>query len=103
MDSQKNRNIRVPEIDQKLRIAELNFIRERAIIGDSNTIGVLESDNIVREELKNVITKSTITGLLTDNLYSFDLPNDYMFFVKCVANVTKNTVTKNIACIISKS
>jgi len=103
LDSQKNRNIRVPEIDQKLRIAELNFIQERSIIGDSNTVGILESDNVIREELKNVITKSTITGSLSDNLYSFNLPNDYMFFVKCVVNVTKNTITKNIPCIINKS
>jgi hypothetical protein len=106
VDSNKNRNLLVPEIDWKLNEAQLIFIRsivqpkyrteiENKIGFEFNQRTIDDMRGIVVEQYKNSNCSTTITKK-TDTQYLTPLPSNYMFFVRGYVTCTKNDCVKFI-------
>lgn len=101
IDNVSNIGYKVPEIDWRLKRAEIQLIKERISQSNHLSAGVFEFNNRAIDDLKNIVKRTTITDLLEENNdYFVELPNDYFYFIECTAECTKNNVTKNIRCFV---
>lgn len=102
VDSPTNVNYRIPEIDWKLRRAEIQFIKERISQSNQLSRGSFEFNNKVIDDMKNIVELVTITSPTIDSSgnYTIELPENYFYFVDCKAKCSKNNVSKNIRCFV---
>ena len=85
IDSQKNRNLLVPEIDWLLNEAAELFVKKVAEPKTQNGLGFESSQRII-DDIKSVVNPGTwIT--VTNNIIS--LPSDYLYFVRCRVKLSK--------------
>lgn len=106
IDSNKNRNLLVPEIDWKLNEAQLIYIRsivnpkfkteiENKVGYEFNQRSIDDMRGVVVEQYQGLDCSTTIIKK-TDTQYLVSLPNNYMFFVRGYVTCTKNNCSKFI-------
>lgn len=86
IDSQKNRNLLVPEIDWLLNEAAELFVKKVATPKVENGLG-FESSQRITEDLKTIVKPGTWLNVV-NNVIS--LPVDYLYFVRCRVKLSKN-------------
>lgn len=90
-DSQQNRNLLIPEIDWLLNEAQEIFVKNIAFPRNpSSYLGFETSQRSIDDIRSIVVPDYEIT--VTNNIAA--LPSDYMFYLKGVASIVKNTVQK---------
>ncbi len=86
IDSQKNRNLLVPEIDWLLNEAAELFVKKVAQPKTENGLGFESSQRII-DDIKSIVTEGTWLPV-TNSLIT--LPTDYLYFVRCRVRLSKN-------------
>jgi len=86
VDSQKNRNFLVPEIDLLLNEAAELFVKRVATPKIQNGLGFESSQRIIEDIRTIVVPGSWLT--VTNNLIA--LPSDYLYFVRGRVKLSKN-------------
>ena len=86
IDSQKNRNLLVPEIDWLLNEAAELFVKKVAQPKTENGLGFESSQRII-DDIKSIVTEGTWLTV-SNNLIA--LPADYLYFVRCRVRLSKN-------------
>lgn len=92
VDSQKNRNFLIPEIDWILNEAQEIFIKNIAEPRHPNSYLGFETSQRTIDDIRPIVVSSEITTL-TNNVAA--LPSDYMFFLKGRAAMVKTINTKS--------
>ena len=88
IDSQGNRNLIIPEIDHVLNLALELFVENTAFPRKSDvSINGFEKTTRITEEIRPLVTKADFTK----NGDYFLIPTDYWYYVKSVADCTKET------------
>ena len=85
IDSQKNRNLLVPEIDWLLNEAAELFVKKVAQPKAENGLGFETSQRII-DDIKSIVKPGTWLPV-TNNIIS--LPSDYLYFVRCRVKLSK--------------
>ena len=85
IDSQKNRNLLVPEIDWLLNEAAELFVKKVSNPKAENGLGFESSQRII-DDIKTVVMPGTWVAV-TNNIIS--LPQDYLYFVRCRVKLSK--------------
>ena len=85
IDSQKNRNLLVPEIDWLLNEAAELFVKKVAQPKAENGLGFETSQRII-DDIKSIVKPGTWIPV-TNNIIS--LPSDYLYFVRCRVKLSK--------------
>lgn len=82
IDSQQNRNLKVPEIDWKLNEALEQFVKNIAEPRVNNAYGVEVNQRTI-DDIKNIVVNDTVlTAIPIDtSSYYVELPVNYMFFL----------------------
>lgn len=103
IDSQQNRNLRVPEIDWKLNEAMDIFIKSIAEPRVNNHLGFEVNQRSIDDIRTLVINKEVldITEVAT-GVYAADIPYEYMFYVSAKVKITKDNCPTRIARAIPK-
>ena len=86
VDSQKNKNFLVPEIDWFLNEAAELFVKKVAEPKAVNGLGFESSQRII-DDIKTIVTEGTWLPV-TNSLIT--LPADYLYFVRCRVRLSKN-------------
>lgn len=86
IDSQKNKNLLVPEIDWLLNEAAELFVKRVAQPKVNNGLGFETTPRIV-EDIKSIVVGGTWT-VVTNNVIT--LPANYLYFVRCRLKLSKN-------------
>lgn len=100
IDVEKYRNLRVPEIDWKLREAEEVFIKMIAEPRYRMALGFETSQRSI-DDIKNIVVNFTdlqaISAIkINDEQYYFVLPTDYMHYISSYVKCKKGSCTKKI-------
>jgi hypothetical protein len=85
IDSQKNRNLLVPEIDWLLNEAAELFVKKVSNPKTQNNLGFESSQRII-DDIKSIVKPGTWLPV-TNNIIS--LPSDYLYFVRCRVKLSK--------------
>lgn len=85
IDSQKNRNLLVPEIDWLLNEAAELFVKKVATPKVENGLG-FESSQRITEDIKSLVVSGTWLPV-TNNIIS--LPQNYLYFARCRVKLSK--------------
>ena len=85
IDSQKNRNLLVPEIDWLLNEAAELFIKKVSNPKTENGLGFESSQRII-DDIKSIVKPGTWLPVV-NNIIS--LPADYLYFVRCRVRLSK--------------
>ena len=85
IDSQKNRNLLVPEIDWLLNEAAELFVKKIANPKTENGLGFESSQRII-DDIKSIVNPGTWLPV-TNNIIG--LPSDYLYFVRCRVKLSK--------------
>lgn len=85
IDSQKNRNLLVPEIDWLLNEAAELFVKKVSNPKVENGLGFESSQRII-DDIKSIVKPGTWLPV-TNNIIS--LPADYLYFVRCRVKLSK--------------
>jgi len=85
VDSQKNRNIGIPDLDWKLNEAQELFIKKIAVPRDKRAVGFEKTQRTIDDIRKVVVSGYDITV----NNKVAPLPNDYLHFISGTANLQK--------------
>ncbi len=98
IDSQQYRNLRVPEIDWKLNEAYEIFVKSIAEPRYRNHLGFEVNQRTIDDIRTIVVNNQTLAVTQTGiNEYTATLPTQYMFFLSCYVNITKeNCGTKKV-------
>ena len=97
VDSQKNRNFQIPEIDWFLNEAEEIFIKTVAFPRFVTKLG-FETSTRNLESIQSIVKTEELN--ISSNF--IDLPEDYKFFVKAFAEIKKDTCTKKAKFFVAK-
>jgi hypothetical protein len=89
VDSQKNRNFLVPEIDWFLNEAAELFVKRVAQPKADNGLGFEMSQRLI-EDIKTLVVGGTWTAV-TNNVIT--LPSNYLYFVRCRVKLSKGICT----------
>lgn len=85
IDSQKNRNLLVPEIDWLLNEAAELFVKKVSNPKAENGLGFESSQRII-DDIKSIVVPGTWLPVI-NNIIS--LPTDYLYFVRCRVRLSK--------------
>lgn len=85
IDSQKNKNLLVPEIDWLLNEAIELFVKKIAQPKVENGLGFETSQRII-DDIKTIVVGGTWTPVVNNVI---TLPNDYLYFVRCRVRLSK--------------
>ena len=102
IDSEQNRNLKVPEIDWKLNEAQEIFIKLIAEPRVNNHLGFETSQRTI-DDIRTIVINSykLQPHKIDDNTYYVDLPKDYMFYISSNINITKgNCGIRKAVCIV---
>ena len=87
IDSQKNKNLLVPEIDWLLNEAAELFVKKVAQPKVDNGLGFEMSQRIV-EDIKSLVVGGTWTPVINNVIA---LPPNYLYFVRCRVKLSKGS------------
>lgn len=92
IDSQQNRNLRIPEIDWKLNEAIDIFIKSIAEPRTYNNLGFEKNQRTI-DDIRTIVVNDKIIPAtkLNDYEYYIELPEDYMFYISSNSILKKGT------------
>lgn len=85
IDSQKNRNLLVPEIDWLLNEAAELFVKKIANPKAENGLGFESSQRII-DDIKSIVNPGVWSPVVNNII---GLPSDYLYFVRCRVKLSK--------------
>lgn len=98
IDSEQNRNLKVPEIDWKLNEALEFFIKSVAHPRVNNHLGLETSQRSI-DDIRPLIVNDLILNprKIDDTTYYVELPEDYMFYISSNTYMLKSSCGKRLA------
>lgn len=102
IDSQKYRNLLVPEIDWKLNEALGILIKAVAFPRQNRIIG-FEINQRIKDDLRSLVKEQFLENndclsvtKINDLIYKTSIPSDYQYYIKSFVNATKDTCTRKL-------
>jgi len=95
VDSQKYRNLRIPELDWALNEALEVFIKRIAEPRAKNGFGFEVNQRSI-DDIREIVVNSNTplpAASFTDNSYTVSLPDNYMFYLSSYVEMTKGECT----------
>jgi len=98
VDSQQNRNLKVPEIDWKLNEAQEIFVKLVAEPRSVNHLGFEFSQRNI-DDIRTIVVNSMplSTTQVDDTSYYVELPDNYMFYISSKVKIKKENCSSRLA------
>ena len=104
IDSEKFRNMKVPEIDWYLNEAQEMFIKMIAVPRYRQTLG-FETYQRSTDDIRTIVVnnyKTIVTPGIEPNTYIAELPSDYMFYLASYVECKKNSCYKRLRTVVQQ-